>query len=145
MEDSPFSKSNSNTIVMYLEPMLDTYNKTYIDVITLSNLPKGPLANYVTMKSPPKLSEFQTSMIGRDNNCVYVLMKYRSKQSPITTCNTLCAEDIPSVFSFLLENGYIIDTKFTTMLQHSEVNLGGVATNRLSGKRKMICFFRYNL
>ena len=56
--ESPFKKQNS-TIVMYLEPFLNSYTKNYQNIITLSDMPDGSLANMVTMISSPKLSQFQ--------------------------------------------------------------------------------------
>jgi len=51
------------------------------------------------------------------------------------------ADDIPSVLSYLIENGYKVDTSMTKMLQNSEINIGGPAETRMSGRRKMICAF----
>jgi hypothetical protein len=47
-------------------------------------------------------------------------------------------DDIPAVFSFLLENGYHINTDLTRMLFDSRIDMGGLADRRLSGDRKMI-------
>jgi hypothetical protein len=48
-------------------------------------------------------------------------------------------DDIPAVFSFLLENGYQINTDLTKMLFDSRIDMGGIADRRFSGDRKMIC------
>ena len=53
------------------------------------------------------------------------------------------ADDIPSVLSYLMENGYKVDTSMTKMLQNSEINIGGPAETRMSGRRKMICAFTF--
>jgi hypothetical protein len=47
-------------------------------------------------------------------------------------------DDIPALFSFLLENGYHINTDLTRMLFDSRIDMGGLADRRLSGDRKMI-------
>ncbi len=155
-----FSNSKKTT-VMYLEPILNTFYKNYQNVITLNNIPDGPLAEMVSTMSAPKLSEFQTASpfyggngFGRNpfSNCMHVLMKYpvgkgmvANGYSAFVRSNDTVAnsDDIPSILSYLMENGYVVDTHLTRMLQTSEVNIGGPAENRFSGKRKMICFFTY--
>jgi hypothetical protein len=141
--ESPFvNNTQTNTFVMYLEPMLNKYYKTYQNVITLSNLPQGPLQEYVHKMNPPKLSEFQNTspLPNKGFECLYVLQRYSNKQNAFSMDNIMNEDDIPSIFSFLTNNGYIINTQFTDMLQKSEVNLGGSTK-----KRKMICIINYNV
>lgn len=145
--ESPFAKTNTS-ITMYLEPILNTYNKTYINIITLSNMPDGPLKEMVSRMNPPKLSEYYpiSPFIGTNNNCVYTLMRYPGTRSSSNSSHLdfyMYADDIPSVFSYLTENGYIIDTKMTNMMQKSNINIGGPANTRMSGNRKLICMFTY--
>ena len=153
--DSPFYNARKTT-VMYLEPILNSYYQTYQDVITFSNVPVGPISRMVNTISAPKLSQFQSFSPfygGEVTNCVSVLMRYpigsngsASGYSAFikNTDSAMGADDIPAVLSYLMENGYSVDTKMTRMLQSSEINIGGPAMNRMSGKRKMICFFTYN-
>ena len=154
--ESPFGGPRKTT-VMYLEPVLNTYYKNYQNVITLSNAPEGPLNNMVVLSRLPKLSEFQTMSPFYGNGspaglCAHVLLRYPVSTigvsgSSIFSKNSdyaMTADDIPAVLSWLSENGYVVDTKMTRMLQDSEVNIGGVDERRLSGKRRMICFFTWN-
>ena len=53
------------------------------------------------------------------------------------------ADDIPSVFGYLQNNGYKIDTSTTTMLQDGRVLIGGVSDRRYSGNRRMIAMVQY--
>lgn len=148
--DSPFYNNSSMTIVMYIEPFLNTFYKTYQNIITLSSMPTGPLSNMVSIIPSPKLSPFQNTspFSNNPNNCLYVLLRY-PKNSSRGSGNSaikfrdsfMFAEDIPSVFSYLRTNGYIIDTDLTKMMNKSRISIGGVADNRLSGDRKMICMF----
>ena len=142
--ESPFATANSS-VVLYLEPLLNTYCKTYQNVITLSSIPSGPLADLVTPISSAKLSPFQDSV----GSCVFVLLRY-----PKNVCGGgrpsfknsdyfMGADDIPSVFSYLQSNGYSIDTDLTKMLNKSRITIGGVSETRFSGDRKMICMIRH--
>jgi hypothetical protein len=147
--ESPFAKENQ-TIILYLEPILNTYYKTYQNIITLSGLPSGPLEEMVTMISTAKLSPFQEANTysdpalnsGLGSNCTYVLLRYPKKNGGMNWKNTdtfMGADDIPSVFSYLLSKGYKIDTELTKMMNKSRITIGGVSETRFSGDRKMIC------
>lgn len=147
--ESPFK--NHSSIVMYLEPYLNSFTKTYHNIITLSDMPSGPLSNMVTTISSPKLSPFQyLNNSNNPNNCIYVLLRY-----PKQSCGGgngylrhpeffMGADDIPSIFGYLRTNGYSIDTEITKMMNKSKVLLGGVSDTRFSGDRKMICMFSAN-
>jgi len=50
------------------------------------------------------------------------------------------ADDIPAVFSYLMNNGYTVDTSISKMMFQSRAMVGGVSDRRLSGDRKMIAF-----
>jgi hypothetical protein len=141
--ESPFATTNVSTFILYLEPYLNSYYQSYQNIITLSNMPAGPLSNMVTMLSAPKLSSFQTVSDFNNNpfNCTYVLLRYpvtSGRNSMKCADSFMGADDIPSVFSYLVEHGYKIDTDLTKMLYKSPVTIGGVSDTRMSGNRKMI-------
>lgn len=149
---SPFSSANK-MCTLYLEPVLHPFFQSYLQVITLSSIPSGPLADLVDVVHFPKLSPFQqigrfaSPFAGRINSCVYVLLRYPKgsvSASMKHVDSLMTADDIPSVLSYLTENGYTIDTSLTHMLFDSEVSIGGVSTQRHSGNRKMICMFKYS-
>ena len=152
--ESPFAKSYANSsVVLYLEPILNTFYKTYQNIITLSSMPAGPLADLVTTISTAKLSPFQeagafSSPGMYSGNCTYVLLRYPKNVcgGGVSLKNTdyfMGADDIPSVFGYLQSNGYTIDTALTKMLYKSKVVVGGVSETRVSGDRKMICMCNY--
>ena len=142
--ESPFS-SSSGSVVLYLEPVLNSYFKSYQNILTVSSVPSGPLKNMVSRIKFPKLSEFSTfspfSSVSIDS-CTYVLGRYASSINMSNGDSFMYADDIPSVLSYLQTNGYTIDTSLTTMLQKSEVRIGG--NNGASGNRRMVCMFYYN-
>lgn len=133
---SPFYGENS-VIIMYLEPYLNTYYKGYQNIITLSGMPNGPIADMVTHMKTPRLSIFQEPGPFYSNpfNCTYVLLRYPKNMVPgiKSTDYFMCADDIPAIFSYLRNNGYTIDNTFN----HN----GGISDVRLSGRRKIICSF----
>jgi len=147
--ESPFATANT-TVVLYLEPYLNTYYKSYQNIITLSAMPTGPLAQLVSSISSPKLSPFQEcSPFSSASHCTFILQRYPTNQpsygaggrhSVKNTDFFMGAEDIPSVFSYLQQNGYSIDTSLTKMLFKSNINVGGNSDNT---SRKMICMIQY--
>lgn len=144
MEESPFEKYQSKTVILYVEPLLDTYNKTYVSALTLNTMPDGPLSNTVRIYNTPNLSPFQTftNTINSPDNCTYILMKYPKGNKSISK-NWMLSEDIPTVFSYLQSNNYNIDTSLTKLMNHSQVNLGGVSQIKRTGNRRMVCMFSF--
>ncbi len=148
MPISPFDEIANSHVVMYIEPIRNEYFRTYQNIITLSNMPIGPLAEMVKQVNLPKLSQFQSfspfaaPLYGHrpGMGCVYVLLRY-----PANQCNAkdprsyMVAEDLPSIFGYLQKNGYRIDTHIASDLAHLGINMGGVSETRMSGNRRVVC------
>jgi len=150
--ESPFYPKGQDTphtiFTAYLEPILDSYSQTYLNVITLSGMPEGPLGQMVKMISLKKLSPFMdmpSNTTFRNSlgfGCTYVLLKYPKQYigSTIKCADTyMTADDIPAFFSYLRSNNYHIDTDLTKMMNKSRVQMGGISETRYSGDRKMLC------
>lgn len=118
-----------DSITLYLEPILDT--NVYINALTLSGIPKGPLAKMTKRIKTPNLSPFQT--FHNQNhpfpNCVYMLINHNNNNN---NTNWMTEEDIPFLFSYLQTNNYIIETSLTELLI------------KASNRKKIICIFSYN-
>lgn len=145
--ESPFAKTSNTTFILYLEPYLNTHHRSYQNIITLSCKPEGPLSDMVTTLSTPKLSSFQAVSSFNNNpfNCTYVLLRYPVSSGIKCSDYFMGADDIPSIFSYLIDNGYKIDTDLTKMLYKSPVTIGGVSDSRISGNRKMIAIVSRSL
>lgn len=137
-EESPFETVSSFTI--YIEPYLDTYNKEYLNIITVDKMPPGPLAQLITHTNPSKLSPFQTHC-AFSNNCIMAISRYYNKSQCKKGNRFLLAEDIPSLFSYLQTNGYTIDNTTTKIIQRSNINIGNTFCDT---KKKMVCVVSYN-
>jgi hypothetical protein len=143
--ESPFAKhSAGSTFVLYLEPILNPYFKSYQNIITVDCIPSGPLADMVALVNLPKLSPFQEAGFGFiGGSCVHVLLRYPKGSGLFNWKNSdifMGADDIPSVLGYLRCNGYVVDTDLTKMMFKSRVEVGGVSERRFSGDRKVICF-----
>ena len=140
MQESPFDETP--LIAMYLEPILNTYDKTYQTIVTLNAMPKGPLSDLVARQRTPKLSEFQTLSPHStfSDTCVYVLMRYPQSNGVSAKRGNvyMYAEDIPSIYGYLEKNGYRIRSDLAKQFGH----VSGVGTRQLGGTRKLICMFQ---
>jgi hypothetical protein len=116
---------NLTTFLLTSEPYLNKCEEQYRNIITVNILPQGPLKRYVIGIRTPRLSHFDC--YGRDK-CALALLSFRSGR-------LMSDDEIPNLFSFLLENGYTIDTNLTNMMNNGSVKLNN---------KTVICFVTYN-
>jgi len=116
---------------------LDTYNQCYKNIIVVNLPPEGPLGQIVRRLQMPPLSPFTPccNRIGY-KDCALALFSLRGCNGVGNgRGNCLMYEDeIPDLFSFLLSNGYKIDTSLTKMMNQSEVKIND---------NKILCFITY--
>ena len=158
--ESPFYNNggghrHSGSFVLYLEPILNSYYQSYQNIITVSTMPPGPLSRLVSKIDMPKLSPYQqaaayASPFYNGCNCVHALMRYPCDgyggSGVFKNADAFMgADDIPAVFSYLINNGYTIDTSISKMMFQSRAMVGGVSDRRLSGDRKMIALISWKL
>ena len=146
--ESPFysATTQNKTTVLYIEPIINTYYQSYMNILTVSHMPAGPLAPMVFPVRVDKLSPFQQLPIGSScpfPQCALAIGKYPTKPVMNNTDTFMTVEDIPALFSYLEHNGYNIDRSLTHMLSDSKINIGGMSTCRYSGNRQMVCMFSY--
>ena len=91
-------------IAVNLEPIL--INNEYMDVLTLDRMPDGPIKQIVRQIHTQELSIFNQGL--NKNPCKYVLL------SDASSCY-LTKEDIPFLFSYLMDNGYTINAQMTKL------------------------------
>ena len=149
-QDSPFDQYKGSTVSLFLEPILNTYYKTYQQVITLSAVPEGPLKEMVSTISSVKLSPFQFLPItsipitsipitsNNPSNCIHVLCRYKTHNQQKHSNYYMGRDDIPSIFAYLRAIGYMVDTEITKLMNKSGL-MNGQTEQRLSGERQLIC------
>lgn len=136
---SPIYKAK--TVSLFSQPFLDTYNQCYKNIVVVNLLPEGPLADIVRLVKFPPLSEFkQPGPCSPLKQCGYALMS-------LGGCNMGCGkfgedlmvvDEVPNLISYLVSNGYTVDTSITKMLNQSEIRFDTNTGN------KLICFITYN-
>ena len=108
----------------------DSYLQQYRQIIIINKKPEGPLLKISSRINPPKISPFKTKSICCPNpDCIWVI------KNPENSCNLMCIDELPLLFQFLLNNGYIIDTSITEMMNKSSVKL----------EFPLICYISYKI
>jgi hypothetical protein len=122
----------SSTFVLYSRPFLNrnNYDQSYSNIVTLNVEPKGPLRSFVRRVRFERLSEFKELNC---NLCGLAIQSLNNKE------RLLCTNEVPDLFSFLLSNGYKIDTSLTKMMNTSDIRFHTENAN------KIICFVTYLL
>lgn len=152
--ESPFDAMNSKTCTLYLEPILNSYYKSYQNILTVSNIPDGPLADLIKPINSPKLSPFQgmsafspppVSRSGYSQTCSLSLCRYPATSQPASikyADNFMYAGDIPNVVGYLESNGYRIMTDVTNLAYKGPVDFASSLPGMYT-KRQLIFMFRY--
>lgn len=136
---APFQ--GSKTVSLFSQPYLDTYNQCYKNIVVVNLKPQGPLGELVRFVKFPPLSEF----------------KYPAPCSPLKDCglavislsgcsgncgkfgsDLMVIDEVPDLISYLVSNGYTVDTSITKMFNNSDIRFDTNTGN------KLICFVTYN-
>lgn len=130
------------TVSLFSEPYLDTYNKCYKNIVTVNLPPDGPLMRYVRKVNFPPLSEYkQPGPCTPYKQCGLALTSLGMNGTG-GCCgkfgeNLMTVDDVPDLISFLVSNGYKVDTSITKMFNGSDVRFNSNTGN------KLICFLTY--
>jgi len=130
----------AKTVALFSQPYLDKYNQCYKNIVTINLIPQGPLAQIVRKMQFPPLSEFkQPGSCGRIKNCGLALLSLDSNNCHIKNgSNLMIVDEVPNLMSFLMSNGYTIDTSLTKMLNTSDIRF------QTENANKLICLVTYN-
>jgi hypothetical protein len=115
---------------LYLLKSIPYYNsiyQEYTNILVINKDPEGPLKEMTKKIRLNKLSPFTTkSNICGQCDCVIAL-------KDLNSCELMCVDELPNLFEYLLNNGYVIDTSVTKILQKTSVKPDG----------NMICMLQY--
>ena len=130
-------QTSAKTFSLYSQPYLDTYNQCYKNIVTINAIPKGPLASIVKRIQFPALSEFKDyGSCNSTKKCGLALLSIDD------TCfcknDLMDVNEVPNLISYLLSNGYTVDTNITKMLNQSDIRF------QTNNANILICFVTYN-
>lgn len=138
----------SKTVTLFSQPYYDEYAQCYKNIVTINLEPEGPLAELVTRVKLRRTNQYpQESQCNKIKQCILGLVSIGSMGYGCNTCssgsnkcqNLMTVDEVPNLFSFLLSNGYQVDTSITRMLNESDIRFD---TNMGS---KVICLLTYTL
>jgi len=116
-------------------PFYDERNQCYKKIIRINKMPTGNLTHIVKRIRSPRLSHFDTYGSSGDNGgnggnggngdccgsgsgytpCIFAIFHPNHKNKLLTV------DELPDLMTFLVDNGYTIDTSITKMLMKSNV------------------------
>jgi hypothetical protein len=129
----------AKTVSLFSQPYLDRLNQCYKNIITLNLPPQGPLAELVRFINFPKLTEFkQEGPCNKIKQCGYALMSLDGCNTGCNGDNLMTVDEVPNLISYLVSNGYTVDTSMTKMFNNSEIRFDTNFGN------KLICFITYH-
>jgi len=127
------------TVSLFSQPYLDSYNQCYKNIIVINLPPQGPLSNLVRLVNFKPLSQFkQHGPCLPVKRCGLALTSLQTTSCYGDKNNLMVIDEIPNLMSFLLSNGYSIDTSITKMFNSSDITFNNNTGN------KLICFITYN-
>ena len=109
---------------IFSRPYYDPYEQRYKNILTINKKPTGDLENITRRVKFLPLSPFKRL---QREVCGYGISLDDNRLS--TT------DEIPELFSFLMMNGYTIDTSLTKMMNDSEV--------RINDEYKLVAFITH--
>jgi hypothetical protein len=134
------SFEEAKTISLFSQPYLDTYNQCYKNIVVVNLKPQGPLGELVRFIKFPPLSEFkQPSPCSPLKNCGFAILSLNKCNDHNSDCgNLMVVDEVPTLISYLISNGYSVDTSITKMFNTSDITFDTNTGN------KLICFITYN-
>lgn len=156
-----------NTIILFTENYYDFHSSTYYKILSLSNIPEGPLKKYVKMISIKNTSTKITN--SKMNYCSYVInnniyndasfkIGSTSTSTPTSTSTSitnfinnklnLCTiEDLSIIFDFLSNNNYIFNQEYNNIITNLNITSHGSNNpiyNIFENKKHILSFY-YNI
>jgi len=129
----------AKTVSLFSQPYLDTYNQCYKNIVVVNLKPQGPLGDLVRFVKFPPLSEFkQPGPCSPLKDCGYALMSLDGCNAGCSGSNLMVVDEVPDLISYLVSNGYSVDTSITKMFNTSDIRFDTNTGN------KLICFITYN-
>jgi hypothetical protein len=130
---------DAKTVSLFSQPYLDTYNQCYKNIVVVNLKPQGPLGDLVRFVKFPPLSEFkQPGPCSPLKDCGYALISLDGCNTGCSGKNLMVVDEVPNLISYLVSNGYSVDTSITKMFNTSEISFNNNTGN------KLICFITYN-
>lgn len=122
------------TFTITSQPFYDQYNQCYKNIMMVNVEPCGPIRQLVRQTKLPRLSPFQKEgpcypiqqcglALLSLHGTVYGSNQYIGCRKINSGCDLMTPNEIPDLITFLIGNGYQIETQITNMLNQSDLKL----------------------
>jgi hypothetical protein len=106
-----------NTFTISCIPYYDRINKCYKSILSVNEIPNGPLRTLIRRIEYNKLSPFQ------QNGPCYTYDKCKYVIAGSKCCEFMTNDEIYNLTNFLLSNGYQIENQLTNTLNNGEIKV----------------------
>lgn len=130
-----------NTISLFSQPYYDPCSQCYLNIVTMNLPPRGPLLKLTRRVKLYPLSEFkEPGNCTRTQRCCLGIRSLRflngfggggGYNNSYSCSDLITVDDVPDLFTFLLSNGYTIDTRITKMMNQSTIRYKTNNSNEL--------------
>lgn len=130
-----------NTISLFSQPYYDPCSQCYYNIVTMNLPPRGPLLKLTRrvklyplshFKSPGNCTRIQTCGLGLRSLRGLADFNFGNNYNNNYSCSEfMTVDEVPDLFSFLLANGYTIDTRITNMMNQSSIRYKTNNSNEL--------------
>jgi len=130
-----------NTISLFSQPYYDPCSQCYYNIVTMNLPPRGPLLKLTRrvklyplshFKSPGNCTRVQTCGLGLRSLRGLADFNFGNNYNNNYSCSEfMTVDEVPDLFSFLLANGYTIDTRITNMMNQSSIRYKTNNSNEL--------------
>jgi len=127
-----------NTISLFSQPYYDPCSQCYLNIVTMNLPPRGPLLALTRrikiyplskFKEPGNCRRLQTCGLGLRS--LRFLDGFAGYNNSYSCSDLMTLDEVPDLFSFLLSNGYSIDTRITKMMNQSSIRYKTNDSNEL--------------
>lgn len=132
--------NNLKTFTISSRPFYDTYNKCYKNIFVINGYPQGPLNSFVRRINFHDLSPYQKYTNSNPCNnipkCGLALANLNININIVgncchqfSGCDLMSPNELNDLISFLLSNGYQIETRLTNMINGGPVKPSNIIKN----------------
>ena len=125
------------TFTISVRPFYNPYTKCYTNILVINGYPEGPLTAFVRRVQFEDLSPYQKfRQCNPIEKCGLALANLLDMNNNTNCCNKFSSgcdlmspNELNNLISFLLNNGYQIETQLTNMLNNSPVKPNNLTKN----------------
>ena len=139
------------TTNLFLENYYDFQTTNYYQLLTLSNIPEGPIKNYIKLISIKNVST--KINMANTNYCSYAINKNILNNNSNSSINNFinkklnyCTiENITEIYDFLINNNYNINNNLTNIIKSFSSCTSSIENQfTIINNKKLLFCFNYN-